>query len=106
VKDTSAHGPSVSIRGNGLKLVDAVVLSTHRELRAYVVFQDWIPTGVEIRLHHPSRERGRKRAGLPPYGFRPVTVPIEHVTDVQVLLARALDCARQPLRELTPYAED
>jgi hypothetical protein len=102
------HDPSVSRRGNGLKLVDAVELSNSRELRAYVAFRNWVPTAIEIRLHKRARGASEKERTIVSYafGFRPVSVPIAHVTDVQVLLARALDCARQPLKETPPYAEE
>lgn len=91
---------SVSKRGNGLKLVDAVVFSKTRELRAYVVFANFVPTAIEIRLHRASKQKG-----FTSHGFRPVHVPIGHVTDVQVLLARARDCARHPQKE-TFYANE
>jgi hypothetical protein len=81
----------MSRKGNGLKLVDAVVLSTTRELRAYVAFENWMPIAIEIRLHL------QKKTNQKSFGFRPVRVPLNHVTDVQVLLSRAKDCARQPL---------
>jgi len=90
----------MSKKGNGLKLVDAVVLSPSRELRAYVMFENWAPTAIEIRLH----KKPTRRVGKQNFGFRPLHVPLNHVTDVQVLLARARDCARQPLKD-TAYAE-
>ena len=83
----------MSKKGNGLKLVDAVVLSPSRELRAYVSFENWAPVAIEIRLHKKST----RRVGNQNFGFRPVRVPLNHVTDVQVLLARARDCANHPL---------
>lgn len=94
---------SISSRGFGLKLVDAIALTPSTELRAYVSYANWAPRSIEIRFHDRKRERAFAARGKR-FGFRPVFVPLNHVADFQQLLARAYQCALHPLTE-TPYAE-
>ena len=106
---TRKHSRSTSLTGNGLRLVDTIHLSGVRELRAYVRFNNWCPSAIEIRLHDKTVKlnfRGSDSTQKTPFGFRPVHVPLDHVADLQSLLARAYRCALQPLKETTPYAEE
>lgn len=97
--------PSVSRNGNGIRLVDAIHVSRLKELRAYVEYKNWKPDAVSFKMHWNKRGRRQRPAG--DIGFNPISIPLRHVTDLQVLLSRAYECAlsTNPPRG-GPYAED
>lgn len=99
----TAGGPSVSAKGNGVRLVDAIAISDTKDLRVFLNYHGWVPESISLRAHQNSHDSEE----MPPssFAFRAIVVPLDKIDDLRQLLARAIDCARQPLNG-TPYAEE
>lgn len=96
--------PSVSLGGNGGRLVGGVSLSPQRELRAFVVFHNGHPRSIGIRLHWNAHS-GRVPPSNPEV-FTPVEIPMDCVAAVQALLSQAHDLALESGYDPNPYAEE
>lgn len=99
---TMAGGPSVSAKGDGIRLVDAIAISETKDLRVFLNYRAWVPESISIRAHQKSHHSQQMPASS--FAFRAIVVPLDKIDDLQQLLDRAIKCARQPLNE-SPYEE-
>ena len=91
--------PAVNRNGNGQRLVDSIRVSRFKELRAFVVYTNWHPRAIGVRMHW--NKRGRKRAPSDDT-FDPILVPLDRATDLVALLSRAYTLALNSQREEDP----